>query len=231
MKGTIIAIMSIMLLNSAAAAQETAKAKPDTSGKRPQFEYFAGGGLVIPHKTSYLAEYYDGLYNVTAGIGYKKWDRNTVILEAAYNEFGLDSKKYMNSFNLEGSAKNGNISIYSLIFGLKRRISKQSGDFQSYIKINFWELHQRFEEIEITFAIEDTIINEVGDEEMVKRDSTYVLPKTWTSSLTAQFSVGAEYRFFGNWYVYGEAKYCMGFATGEIINYIPINIGILYRRK
>ena len=231
MKNAILIVISIVAIATSAFAQQTTETKPKSAPIRHTLDYYISGGYGFPYNTQYLKDYYHGSYNVLAGFGYEKSDMTTIILEAQYNKFDFDSKKYIRSFNQAGTATDGDIFIYSLTLGFKRKLTLNYGNFSPYFKANFWIMHEIIDKINTSLVWEDTSFDDHGGFTINKRDTVFTGSTNTFSSFTTHLALGVDYHLHGSWYLFGECRYCICFTKEETTNYVPISVGILYRRK
>jgi len=206
--GTLITLLFLVNIHSALGQQAETNAK--------SAEFYFNSGISVPKSHNNFAEFYDKSFNVGFGIGYDLSPSFLICFELAYNNFRLDGERFINSHeNLKGTASEGDEAIYSFTVGTKARLSTSNDNIRPYLKVNFGFMHRKYEDLYV---------------EAFDPDTSFVLPEDFDTSIMLHFGVGIDIKITKEFYLFGEAKLNHAFTKEESTQYIPLKVGILYRR-
>ena len=205
-----ILITLLLLLNIHNALGQQAETKTGAT------EFYFHSGISVPKSQYNFAEFYNTSLNMGIGIGFDLSPSYLFAVELTYNKFDLDKTAFINSHeNLVGTASEGDKAIYSFTACTKAKLGTFFTKITPYLKLNFGFMHQRYDDLYV---------------EVFNPDTSYVLPATFDTSITFHFGTGIDIKLIKGYFIFCEAKFDYAFTGENHTQYMPIKVGILYRK-
>lgn len=208
MNRLIITIAALIILPVAIFGQEN-----EINNKTSEF--FINSGSAVPLKPSVFPDFYNPSFIAGIGFSYEINPLSSFLIEGGFYRFNLDESALIESSE-GGEGDNvagGDHSIFDLSLGLKARLN--SGSLRwAYYKFGLGFMNLRRDILEVTSP-----------------DTSYSIPDIAEVAVTLIFGAGLDYNLKNNIYIFGELQYSYAFTREVRTQYLPLKIGILYRKN
>ncbi|MCH8286101.1 outer membrane beta-barrel protein [candidate division KSB1 bacterium] len=178
-------------------------------------EFYLNGGSTFPLKPTVFPDFYNPSLNVGIGFSYQINEQSSFLIEGGYHKFDLDENALVESSG--GSAGDnvagGDHSIFDLSVGLKSRFNSGSLRF-AYYKFGLGFMNLRRDILEV-----------------ISPDTSYFIADAAEVAVSLNLGAGLDYNLKNNIFIFGELQYSYAFTKDERTQYLPLKIGILYRKE